>query len=102
LAVKVLALERKPAGVAPDASDADYRAEARRVWELQQAGLLREIYFRADATQAVLVLECGDLDEARDVVESLPLVKVGAIDFELIPLVPYPGLRRLFDDDSAR
>lgn len=100
--MKVLALEREPAGVAPEASDADYQAEARRVWELQQAGLLREIYFRADITQAVLILECGDLEEARGVVESLPLAKLGAIDFELIPLVPYPGLRRLFGDDSAR
>ena len=27
---------------------------------------------------------------------ALPLVKAGLIEFELIPLRPYPGLERLF------
>jgi hypothetical protein len=100
--VRVLAIERdgpcaerrQGAPIRPDA--VLLALEARRVWELQQADVLREIHFRADRAAAVLVLECADLGAARAAVESLPLVAAGMIAFELIPLVPYPGYARLF------
>ncbi len=72
-------------------------AEALRVWELNQADVLREVYFRADRANGVLVFEVPDLDAARAAVDSLPLVAEGLIDFELVPLRPYPGLGRLFE-----
>ncbi len=77
------------------------KAEARRVWELCQAGTLREIYFRQDWPGAVLILECADADEARQALDSLPLVRAKLIDFEIIPLRPYPGLARLFADEPS-
>jgi len=99
--MRILALEHD----APGLSDADFqphlRAEAGRVWELQQAGVLRELYFRQDEDAAVLVLECADADEARRVLETLPLVRAGLITFEIIPLRPYPGLARLFAGSEA-
>ena len=49
-----------------------------------------------DRRQAVLVLECESADEARRRLEELPLVREGLIDFEVIPLVAYPGFARLF------
>ena len=72
------------------------KAEAGRVWELYKEGTLREIYFRGDRPDAVLVLECPDLESAREAVESLPLVREGLLEYELIALKPYPGLERLF------
>jgi hypothetical protein len=54
------------------------------------------MYFTADTREAVLILECGGADEARSHLAELPLVKAGLIDFEIIPLVPYPGFARLF------
>ena len=78
---------------------ADLRpAEARRVWEMYQADLLREVYFRADSPNGVLVFEVPDLPAARAAVDSLPLVAAGLIDFDLVPLRPYPGFARLFRD----
>ena len=71
-------------------------AEARRVWEMYQADVLREVYFRADSPNGVLVFEAPDLAAARAVVDSLPLVAAGLIDFDLVPLRPYPGFARLF------
>ena len=44
----------------------------------------------------MLVLECADAEEARRVLGTLPLVRAALIAFEVIPLVPYPGLARLF------
>jgi muconolactone delta-isomerase len=71
-------------------------AEAARVWELWQAGVIREMYFRADQHTAVMLLECEDREEAGQVLRSLPLMKNGLITFEVIPLKPYDGFSRLF------
>jgi len=76
-------------------------AEARRVWELCQADILREVYFRADRPNGVLVLETPDLAAARAVIDSLPLVAAGLIDFDLVPLRPYPGFARLFAEGAS-
>lgn len=94
--MRILALEVER----PDVTSGDFQplleTEARKVWELQQEDFIREIYFRADQASAVLMLECGDLEEARSRLSQLPLASAGLIDFELIPLVPYPGFARLF------
>jgi hypothetical protein len=100
--VKVIALEKEVPGVAAAAFTPQLlKQEATRVWELQQAGVLREIHFRADRSDAVLILECADAVEARSVLATLPLVREGLIAFEVIPLKPYPGLSRLFAGHSA-
>jgi hypothetical protein len=44
----------------------------------------------------VLVLEVPDVEAARAAVDSLPLVAARLIDFDLVPLRPYPGFARLF------
>lgn len=94
--MKILALEHELAGATPEKFQQLARAEAARAWELYQQGSLRELYFRADRREAVLVLESEDAESARQVLETLPLVKHGLITFELIPLVAYPGFARLF------
>jgi muconolactone delta-isomerase len=98
--MKILALEKEVPGVAPAAFQPHLQAEAARVWELQQSGILREIYFRQDRSDAVLILECADAAEAQRLLGTLPLVQAGLITFEMIPLKPYPGLARLFGGAS--
>ena len=58
--------------------------------------MIRELYFRVDRPEAVLVLESDSLEDARAALATLPLVSQGLIDFDLIPLRPYPGFARLF------
>ena len=94
--MKVLAIEKDVPGVAGDRFEPHLRAEASRVWELFQAGVVREIYFSEDHHRAVLVLECADGDEAAMMLGTMPLVREGLIAFDIIPLVPYPGFARLF------
>ena len=96
--MKILALEKETPGVTGEMFKAHLVAETRRVWELYTADVLREIYFRQDRPEAVLVLECESVDAAGEVVATLPLVQAGLISFELIPLGPYPGYGRLFRD----
>ena len=70
------------------------------MWELYRTGVFRELYFRADSPNAVLILECGDVEQAREILETLPLVKAGLIAFDVIPLAPYPGFSRLFAEET--
>lgn len=98
--MKILALEKELPGNDARRFLPHLRAEAVRVWELVQSGAVRELYFRADRNEAVLVLECADLAEARELLGTLPLVEAGLIEFELIPLAPYPGFDRLFAEDT--
>jgi uncharacterized protein YciI len=72
------------------------RAEARRAWELHQAGIVREISFRTNARMSVMILEAPDEDAAREALESLPFVQAGVLTFEVIGLRPYDGWARLF------
>jgi muconolactone delta-isomerase len=96
--MKFLALERETPAAAAEKFLPLLKDEARRVWELQQSGALREIYFQAEGHTAVIMLECAHSEEARQQLASLPLVQAGLIDFDLIPLAPYDGLARLFTE----
>ena len=95
--MKILALEKEVPGVNDGQfTDDILKAEARKAWELYQSGVLRELYFTADKDEAVLVLKCESADEARRQLSELPLMRAGLIDFQVIPLVAYPGFARLF------
>jgi hypothetical protein len=94
--MRVLALEVEPLGVPTGSFKELASEEAAALWGLVQAGVVRETYFRSDRPDAVLLLECGGLDEARERLDALPYVRAGLIRFELIGLRPYPGFARLF------
>lgn len=99
--MKILAMEKELPGATEEKFRLHSKAEAARAWELYQAGVFRELYFRRDCPCAVLMLECADIEEARKVLDTLPLAKEGLIAFDLIPLIPYPGFGRLFADKNC-
>lgn len=96
--MKILALEHELPTATAERFQQFARAEARQVWELNQAGVIRELYFRADKSEVVLMLECDTVGEAQEVLSTLPFVKEMLIGFELIPLKAYPGFARLFEE----
>ncbi len=75
------------------------KEEAKSVLFLYQENIIRNIWFQSGKPLAVLLLECKNLDEAKMNLAKLPLVQSGKIDFNYIPLVPYPGFGRLFQDE---
>jgi hypothetical protein len=95
--MKILALEHELPGATLEQFHRYARAEAACAWTLHQQGFIRELYFRTDRREAVLVLEAESLEAACRGLAGLPLVEQGLIDFELIPLVAYPGFARLFE-----
>ena len=98
--MKLLAIERELDNKAGEGLKPLLMGEARRAWELYQSGFIREIYFVKDRPLAVVILEADTVDEAKRSLATLPLVKEGYIDFDLLPLVPYPGFARLFKDQA--
>jgi hypothetical protein len=48
----------------------------------------------------VLVLECDEVTEAERLVAGLPISEADLLNFEVIPLRPYMGLRELFRDPT--
>ena len=94
--MKILAIEKEFEGKTSKDFQPYLKDEARSVWELYKQNFIREIYFRADQSCAVLMLESESVEEAKETLTKLPLVKKELIYFELIPLVPYPGFERLF------
>lgn len=94
--MKVLAIEKDMPGISSSQFDPHLKDEAKKAWELYKKGIFREIYFRQDKHQAVIMLECQDSGHAKQILDTLPLVQEGLISFEIMPLGPYPGFERLF------
>jgi muconolactone delta-isomerase len=100
--MKILALEQDVAGFTAEEFRPHLKAESAQAWKLYQAGVLRELYFRADRPSAVLILECASMEEANTVLGTLPLVEQGLITFDVIPLAAYPGFARLFAEEKPQ
>jgi hypothetical protein len=96
--VKILAIEKEVPGTLQDDYKPHLRAEAQRAWELYQLGVFREMYFDRETHSAVIVMECDSIDEAKEHLGTLPLVREGLIRFEVMGLEPYSGFSRLFSD----
>ena len=94
--MKILAIEKEIEGKKKEEFLSHLNSEALEVWRLYQSDIIREIYFDSNNRRAILILECKDPDEALVRLSELPLVKEKLIEFEIIPLSPYPGYSRLF------
>jgi hypothetical protein len=96
--MKILAVEKEIPGITDDKFTPEIlKEEAGKVWEFYKAGIIRELYFHKEEHYAVLILECSNVSDAKNYLVKLPLVKNGLIDFNIIPLSPYPGFERLFN-----
>lgn len=94
--MKILVLEKPLPHAPPGACEPFLREEAACVWTLCREGVIREIYFRADRREAVLMMEANDAEDAGRILSALPLVRENLIAFDVIPLAPYSGFERLF------
>ena len=79
--MKILAIEKEISNTPLEKFSPHLKAEAARVWELYKSGHIREVYFRGDRDEAVLILECANVAEAESLLNTLPLVKEGLIEF---------------------
>ena len=94
--MKILALEKEVSNARTIDFRKNAKAEVKALWQLYLKEIVREFYFRKEKKLAVLVLEIKNKAEAKKALSNLPFVSKKLIEFELIPLKPYPGFKRLF------
>jgi hypothetical protein len=99
--MKILALEKDVEGVNWNNQEKTLEDEARQVYQLYLAGNIREIYFNEN-NYAILVLECQSKENAVELLNSLPLVKKGMIQFEVMKMMPYTGYDRILSSVSKK
>ena len=91
----VLVIETPRQGVSLQQIRALMPAEVRATVELYLDGKIREWYSRGDGRGVVFLVEAKTEDEARGIVETLPLAKEHLLDHQYIPLGPLMPLGAL-------
>jgi muconolactone delta-isomerase len=90
--MRFLALVRRKNEDFTEEQIAEYlEPEAERVRDLYMQGVFRSVYSRGDVKGAVVELECASVEEAKQVMETMPFARQKMIDVEVIPLLPYRG-----------
>ena len=92
---EVLVIETAKQGVTPQQIMAVMPAEIRATVKLYFDGKIRQWYSRGDGKRVVFLLDAKSEDEARAVMDSLPLAKQELMDHEYVPVGPLVPLRAL-------
>jgi len=91
----VLVIETAKQGVNPQQIMAVIPQEIRATTKLYLEGTIREWYSRGDGKGIVFLLDAHSEDEARAIMETLPLAKEQLMDSQYIPVGPLMPLRAL-------
>jgi hypothetical protein len=98
----VFALLKAKPGVTRERVMAIMPAEIRATLRLYLDGKIREWYSREDGRGGVFLVNTANLEEARSIMESLPLAQENMLDHEYIPVGPLMPLRLLMGGPSAK
>ena len=77
-------------------------AEIRATVKLYLDGKIRQWYFKGDGRGVVVSLDVKTVDEARAIIDTLPLSKENLMDHEYIPVGPLLPLGLLIGSGPAR
>ena len=92
--MKILAISRYIKDVNWENMTETLKHEAHEAYKLYLSEKVREIYF-TENDDAVLIMECKSIIEARQLVSKLPLVREKIIAFKFHELKPYTGFSRI-------
>jgi len=92
---EVIVIQTPRQGVTPDQIMAIIPAEIRATVKLYLDGKIRQWYSRGDGKGVVLLVDAKTEDEARAIMETLPLAKEHLMDDQYIPVGPLMPLRAL-------
>ncbi|NQW20930.1 MAG: hypothetical protein HQ477_09485 [Chloroflexi bacterium] len=95
--MQILAISKLKEGVTPDHIGQHGADEVKHTVEAYLDGKIRNFWFQVNRPGVVFILECADEDEARHLMDELPLVVAGLMDVDLIPLQPLRPLSMLVD-----
>ena len=95
---EVLVIQTAKQGVSPEQIQqivAIMPAEIRATVKLYFDGKIRQWYSRGDGKGVIFLVDANTVDEARGLMETLPLAKTNLMDHEYIPVGPLMPLRAL-------
>ena len=92
---EVIVIQTPRQGVTPDQIMAIIPAEIRATVKLYLEGKIRQWYSRGDGKGVVFLVDAKTEDEARAIMETLPLAKEHLMDDQYIPVGPLMPLRAL-------
>jgi hypothetical protein len=99
---EVLVIQTARQGVNPQQIMAVMPEEIRATVKLYFDGKIRQWYSRGDGKGVVFLVDASTVDEARALMETLPLAKEQLMDHEYIPVGPLMPLRALMSGGPAR
>ena len=91
----VLVIQTARQGVTPQQIMAVIPSEIRETVKLYLDGKIRQWYSRGDGKGVIFLVEAKTEDEARAIMETLPLAKQQLMDHQYIPVGPLMPLRAL-------
>ena len=91
----VVVIQTPKKGVTPQQIMAVIPSEVRETVRLYLDGKIREWYSRGDGKGVIFLVDAKTEDEARAIMETLPLAKEQLMDDEYIPVGPLMPLRAL-------
>jgi hypothetical protein len=92
---EVIVIKTPRQGVTPDQIMALIPAEIRATVKLYLDGKIRQWYSRGDGKGVVFLVDAKTEDEARAIMETLPLAKEHLMDDQYVPVGPLMPLRAL-------
>ena len=92
---EVIVIQTPRQGATPDQIMAVIPAEIRATVKLYLDGKIRQWYSRGDGKGVIFVVDAKTEDEARAIMETLPLAKEHLMDHQYIPVGPLMPLRAL-------
>lgn len=98
----VMVIQTARHGVNPQQIMAVIPDEIRATVQLYLNGKIREWYSRGDGKGIVFLVEAKSEDEARTIMETLPLAKEQLMDEQYIPVGPLMPLKALVGPDSQQ
>ena len=98
----VIVIQTPKPGVTPQQIMAVIPTEIRATVELYLNGKIRQWYSRGDGKGVIFVVDAKTEEEARAIMETLPLAKEQLMDHEYIPVGPLMPLRALIGAGAQR
>ena len=99
---EVLMIQTAKQGVTPQQVMAVMPAEIRATVKLYFDGKIRQWYSRGDGKGVLFLVDAKTVDEARALMETLPLAKENLMDHEYIPVGPLMPLRALIGGEPTQ
>ena len=101
-AIEVLVILTPKPGVTVQQVMAVLPAEIRATVKLYLDGKIRQWYSRGDGKGVLFFLQAQTEDEARSIMENLPLAKEQLMDHQYIPVGPLMPLRMLLGTETQQ